>query len=515
MGQNGRCANESPANTPPVATATATTTGAVVSAETKVDEDSSYNFNDMDIGMVLTTLARRAGLSLIVGDGVTGKVSLRLENVTPKDAMRLIVESKGLVMQEEKGIVKIRTMDAVENQPLEVRVYTFKYAKAGDLKKVLDEIKGPKGKIQEDTRSNSLVISDTANNLTKITPVLEALDTQTTQVMIEAKFVETTRNPKKELGINWGGTLSQHAITVGGLPKGTSYPTTSVPGGAPGPFQMIHAAGITPWSSPAMLDFGQASAIFSFLNQDSDSELLANPRVVTTDNGKAKITITTQFPIPQFTFSEQTASFQINGFQYKDIGILLNVSPRINKDQMITLEVSPEVSSSSDKVTFSTGSGAAGANFDIPIIDTRQATTTVLIKSGNTLAMGGLLREDVSERYSKVPVMGDVPGLGALFRSKNLERRKRNLLVFLTPIIVNPESQNATGLEKYSNGFPEEEVHVKDKWMPNDNAKPRKFINWPADPPKRTRPATETPATGTEDSSQSSRKAPSQNFGHK
>src|SRR5439155_24081824 len=95
----------------------------------------------------------------------------------------------------------------------------------------------------------------------------------------------------------------------------------------------------------AMLDAGEAKLTFSYLENDSDSELLANPRVVTTDNGKAKILITQQFPIPQFSFSEQTASFVLNGFQYKDIGITLNVTPRINKDEFITLEVAPEASS--------------------------------------------------------------------------------------------------------------------------------------------------------------------------
>jgi len=474
--------------------------GSAATAEMKVEE-GQYNFADVEISLALSTLARRAGVSLIVGDNVIGKVTVYLENISPKDAMRLIAESKGYVFQEEKNIIEIRTKEAAENVPLEVRVVTLKYAKAEDIGKVLNDVKSTRGKVQVDSRSNALVISDTPPNLEKILPVVEALDTQTPQVMIEAKFVETQKNPKKDLGINWSGTLSSHPISFGGKSVssgdggggGSSSATT-------GPFTMGPAAGmIGSWlgSSVAVLDVGELKVVLSYLNSDKDTELLANPRVVTTDNGKANIKITQQYPIPQFTFSEQTASFQLNGFQYKDIGITLQVTPRINRDNFVTLEVAPEVSDSSKSKTFVSES----ATFDIPIVETRNVTTTVLIKSGNTLAMGGLIREDNTESYTKVPVMGDIPVLGPLFRSKSLEKIKRNLLIFLTPTVLKADVENPTGLEKFYNGLPSEEVYTNDKWMPKDNAKPRNLMK--NGDTKRT----------TEDKASS--KAPSQNFGPK
>jgi len=136
-----------------------------------------------------------------------------------------------------------------------------------------------------------------------------------------------------------------------------------------------------------------------------------------------------------------------------------------------------------------------------PIVETRNVTTTVLIKSGNTLAMGGLIREDNTESYTKVPVMGDIPVLGPLFRSKSLEKIKRNLLIFLTPTVLKADVENPTGLEKFYNGLPSEEVYTNDKWMPKDNAKPRNLMK--NGDTKRT----------TEDKASS--KAPSQNFGPK
>jgi len=480
------------------------TGGATGATEVKMEEGGAYTFNDTDIGLALSTLARRANVNLIIGDGVTGKVTVYLENVSPKDAIRLIAESKGYVFQEEKNIIKVRSKEAAENQPLEVRVYTLKYAKAEDMAKVLTDLKGTRGKVQVDARSNALVISDTAPNLEKIMPVVEALDSQTTQVMIEAKFIETFRNPHKDLGINWANTLVNHAVTAGG-PNLKS-------GDAPGSFQLVNpgtglippyptSSGLSgPFMGTAMLDAGRAQVLISFFNQDANSELLANPRVVTTDGTKATMNITQQYPLPQFQYSEQTASMQINGFAYKDIGIILSVTPRINKDDFITLDVNPQVSSSTAVKKFQTGT----STFDIPIIETRQATTSVLIKSGNTLAIGGLLRTDVSDTFTKVPVLGDIPGLGVLFRSKSLDKLKRNLLIFLTPTVVTADAKTgaaSTGYEQNANGQPPEEVFTNDKWMPKDNARPRDLM-------KDFQSKTST-------SDKSNGKAPTQNFGPK
>src|ERR1041384_1584702 len=338
------------------------------------------DYNEADIQSVLRTLAAKAGVNLILGDEVTGKVSVHLEGVGYEDAMRLVVESKGYAYVKDKNVVRVKSRESLDVEPVELRVYTLNYAKADDVKKTLEPVLSKQGKIQVDTRSNTLVMSDTPSNFAKLLPLIESLDTQTPQVMIEAKFIETTKNPKKDLGINWSQTLLDHQLSAGSFSL-----TKNLAGG--------------PWiPSTALLDAGQAQIAFSFLSADSDTELLANPRVVTTDNGKAKISIATQFPIPQFSFSEQTGSFQITGFEYKDIGIILNVTPRINKNEFVTLEVSPEASSSSENASLKSG---VGNEVNIPIINTRVATTTVLIKSGNTLAIGGLMRQDSSDTYTK------------------------------------------------------------------------------------------------------------------
>jgi type IV pilus assembly protein PilQ len=461
-----------PATITIVNTNVAAITGAPVA-----DEPIEIGYIEADIQNVLRTLAAKAEINLILGDEVTGKVTVNLKGVSYEQAMQLIAESKGYAYVRDKNIVKVKSKESLDTEPVELRICTLNYAKADDVKKTLDPVLTKQGKIQVDARSNTLVLSDTPSNLAKLVPLILSLDTQTPQVLIEAKFVETTKNPQKDLGINWSGTLLNHQIVAGGAGTITQGTTPSIPVNAAnqpsGGFQFSHGAGgsfSTPWGSgAALLDVGQADMVFSYLSQDTDTELLANPRVVTTDNSKARISIAEQFPIPDFTFSEQTASLQISGFEYKDIGIILSVLPRINKDDFITLEVTPEASSSTENATLQSGGGSAVL---IPIINTRTATTTVLIKSGNTLAIGGLMRQDVSDNYTKVPVMGDAPLIGSFFRSKSLSKTKRDLLIFLTPTIVRGDSQT-TGYEKFVKGLPNKEVYTNDKWMPKDNAKPR------------------------------------------
>ena len=162
----------------------------------------------------------------------------------------------------------------------------------------------------------------------------------------------------------------------------------------------------------AILTVPQMSVTLRALNEDSDAEFLANPRVVTADNQQAKIEITRNQPVPQLNFNEQTATAVFGGFQDKKFGNTLIVTPSINKDNFITLAVKPEISNKVGDANFV----FAGATVTSPIIDTRTLDSNVLIKSGDTLAIGGLLQDEVGKARNKVPIMGDIPVLGYLFQ---------------------------------------------------------------------------------------------------
>jgi general secretion pathway protein D len=196
----------------------------------------------------------------------------------------------------------------------------------------------------------------------------------------------------------------------------------------------------------AIISAPQMSVTLQMLNEDADAEFLANPRVVTADNMQAKIEIIRNQPVPQLNFNEQTATAVFGGFIDKKFGNTLIVKPSINKDSFITLQVKPEISNKIGDEPFA----FAGAVVRSPIIDTRTLDSNVLIKSGDTLAIGGLLQDEVLKSRTKVPVVGDIPVLGYLFSSRSNIRTKRNLLVFVTPTII--DQRYGTGLEDQVSG---------------------------------------------------------------
>ena len=220
----------------------------------------------------------------------------------------------------------------------------------------------------------------------------------------------------------------------------------------------------------AILSIPQMSLTMRLLNEDGDAEFLANPRIVTANNLKANIKITTSRPIPQLNFNEQTAQAVFSGFQDKEFGNTLEVTPSINKDGFISLMVKPEISTSPGDVNFTFG----GATVSSPIIDKRTLDSNVVIKSADTLAIGGLLQDEQSKGRTKVPVLGDVPILGYLFQEKKVERRKRNLLIFVTPTIIT--QGYGTGLEEQVSGLTQSGEEYADPNGWRNNAKGAKRL---------------------------------------
>ena len=429
-----------------------------------VPGESSIEYVGADIQDVLRTLARQAGLNIVMGEEVTGKVTISLVDVSYEKAIKLIADSKGYAVVKDDNVIKVQSKESLAAEPLQEEIITLEFTTAAEAEAVLRPfLTQGRGSIQSDTRSNTIIISDVPAKLVQVREIVSRIDMQTPQVMIEARIVETSKNPRQDYGIKWDSLRNYEvaAKNLGYKLNPTSGALSFYPGGdksAP-----IKEAEI------AVLTASDFRLLVSFLNSNGETELLASPRIVTADNKEARISIAQQFPIPQFTFNQQTASLEVSGFTFKDIGILLNVTPHINKNGFITLDLKPEVSSF-DPTRVQTFGGAVSAS--IPIIDTRNLQASVLIKDGHTLALGGLIREDVQRTFTKVPVMGDIPGLGAAFRSKSFEKSKRNLLIFITPTIVGPEG--STGYEDQYGGAkssPDDDFANPDGWR--DNAFPK------------------------------------------
>ncbi len=442
------------------------------------------DFQGDPIDLVLRTLARQAKMNIVVSDAVTtaaGTVNMRIEDKTPKEAIEIIVESKGLILDQGKGgVYYIKTLAEKAKEPTESGSYTLSYAQSKDVVALLQTQLQSGIAPQFDQRTNTIYYRENRSNLEKILLFLTTIDRPTQQVMIEARLVEVTANPKQSYGINWagvvGGAASPQNFRYGGTTIGTSKytqttdpatglpRTTLVPGEPPTVITDTSKGVFTPQDflldgktagnflsslagQFAILSIPQMSATLRLLNEDADAEFLANPRVVTANNLEAKIKITRNQPVPQLNFNEQTAQAVFSGFQDKEYGNTLTVTPSINKDDFVTMQVRPEISNKVGDATFT----FSGATVTSPVIDKRELNSTVAIKSGDTLAIGGLLQDEQTKARTKVPILGDIPIIGYAFQEKLNARTKRNLLVFVTPTVI--KQGYGTGLEDQVSGL--------------------------------------------------------------
>jgi type IV pilus secretin PilQ/predicted competence protein len=478
------------ATVPPATNTPGTTGGAVETTTTSaVDPEATggdaggvgvREFQGDDVGQVLRLLARQAKINMVVSDqlppGTT--VTMRLEDVTALQAIAIIVKAKGLFMDRIDNVYYIKTGAERTAEPTESDSYQFSFAQlavsddaaAGEVKSTLgtagaisdlknsisvktkpneDLLKLIKSQLQSgvepqfDLRTNTVYYRETTSNIENFRKTLRDIDKPTKQVMIEARLVEVSANPRQSFGINWAGVVgsadSPQRLSYGTNAGGFTLPSSN--NNIIGNFGNLGAGTFAILSAPQM------SVTLQALNEDNDTEFLANPRVVTANNMPAKIEIVRAQPVPTLSFNEQTAQSVFNGFVDKTFGNTLLVKPSVNKENFITLAVKPIISNKVSDQTFR----FVGAEVQSPVIDTRSLDSNVLIKSGDTLAIGGLLQDESNKARTKVPIMGDVPVLGYLFQSRTNSRVKRNLLVFVTPTVI--DQHYGTGLEDQVSGL--------------------------------------------------------------
>ena len=259
------------------------------------------------------------------------------------------------------------------------------------------------------------------------------MDAVTPQVVIEVKVVETTLTNTENLGIDW---------TVKGTAQGAKSPTV-FPFKAEASSEFLSGA----FPAPAATNFAYGtlntstlSAVLEMLKSRSNTNILSNPKIVTLDNQMARIVVGSQYPIPTYTYNEQQAKLQVSGWQYKDIGIIFEVTPHVNNAGFVTIDLQPKITAILDFVTVE--------NTQLPRLSTEEATTKVMIKDGDTLVIAGLIKDQVTETKKRVPILGDIPFLGEAFRKSESTKTKTELMIFLTPHIITPELKTASAGSK-------------------------------------------------------------------
>lgn len=383
------------------------------------------DYRDVDIKEIARAFSEISGMNIIVSDEAQAKVTLKMSEVNWKTALEVILDTYNLAYLEKDNFIIITTLERrrmqEESGALETKVLRLNFVKVSDLKGVLDSLLSSRGKINIDERTNSLLIIDLKEKIKEVEDIAMQLDMRTPQVLIEIMILDV----KLTDAFKWGvvETLTNHIRTEYEADDPETAKWTKLPKwkGASSVLGVADTASFQ-WAKTIFTD-ADLNFTLDAIIKNTDSKILANPRVVTLDNLEATIDIVTQQPYTELTQSSSTGNTTTTSF--KDIGINLKVKPHISKDNYISMEVTTEHSAD-------TGSTSAG----VPIVDKRKAATNVLVKDGETIVLGGLRRRDHSNTAFKIPLLGDIPLLGNLFRSKNQSVTETELVIFITPHLV-------------------------------------------------------------------------------
>jgi type II secretory pathway component GspD/PulD (secretin) len=329
---------------------------------------------------------------------------------------RIEVEPKTnsiVVTDIEESIRSIEQAIKEMDKKLETKVYRLGYAKPADLLKTLQGvIPATEGDVLIDERTNSLVVSASPLLMDKIDALIKNWDKQIPQVLIEAKILQITLEKNKFIGVDWQyQNPEKHSLSVG-------FPSPPLPTGLATTVQAFKIG---------VLSADDYQATINMLESFNDTNLISSPRIVTLDNTEAKILIGSSEPYEVFHYD---AEGHITGKEIKfvEVGIKLTVTPKISQDGFVTMAIRPEVSSP-----------RTGTATDALAIDTTEANASMTIKDGNTLVMGGLIKDEKVEVIAKIPILGDIPLIKYAFRNKYTKTVKKEIVIFITPKIISAE----------------------------------------------------------------------------
>ena len=434
---------------------------------TYVGEKLSLNFQDIEVRSVLQLIADFTELNLVASDTVKGNITLRLQNVPWDQALDLVLKTKGLDKRQVGNVLMVapaaeiaeRERQQIEAQkqveelaPLQSEYIRIRYADAAELFKLFKpegnggddgqatkSILSPRGSVIVDERTNSLLITETAERLEEFRRLVALIDVPVRQVQIEARIVRASSDFDRSLGVRWGGAyvkqngneifslngdLESDQATqsnyLGALAAGSST-YTAVPGlvtdlgvsGAAGSFAVGYIG------SDVLLNLE-----LSALESKGRGEIVSQPRIVTGDKEPAIIKSGTEIPYPESSANGETT------IAFKEAVLKLDVTPIITPDDRIIMDLIINQDTVGELVI------ATGLGGQVPTIDTTELQTRVLVSNGETVVLGGVYDQVDIESESKVPLLGDIPLIGRLFKSTNVTREKQETLIFITPRIL-------------------------------------------------------------------------------
>lgn len=385
-----------------------------ISAEPFKTENSknliTLDVKDLELKDILKIISQASGLNIIMDNDVKATVTITLTDVTWQTALDNILKINELTYKKHNNIIRIMTQATLKEEddttPVSTKIITLNFAKALDLQQSLSKILSSRGNIQININTNSLIVTDTPDILTKIEELSHSLDIRTPQVIIEALLVSVKLTDTERLGLDY-------TITNKNRPERKI--TQTLKAATPSIMDLYYGKTILPlWD---------ISAQMNLFAEDKKVKILANPRILTLDNLVAKINITEQVP---YTETTQTTQGETLKTAFKDIGIKLDVTPHITKDKFISLSVKVEQSFVAAFI----------GDTNEPSIDSRNVETNFILKDSEAVVIGGLKKKDSTTTINKIPILGDIPVLGKIFRKNVKEIVNTELLIFISPRIM-------------------------------------------------------------------------------
>lgn len=431
----------------------------------------SFDFRDAEVKDALLALAKVAGVNMVVDDSVTGTISVSFENLTFDQALGYIITMRGLgqiklgnnivvakrnILEENFGLLETRRfelkyidldkaketlglvvqgegriitdqssraiivkgrqeeLNQVEEMlkeidcPLEVKTFYLSnnlYREEGDLENIKNLLKivvPEEERLGFDAGQKAIVVKGTPEEIEAASRLLNNLDRKRPQIMVDVKLVEIDRQKVKDLGFTW---------EVGGVTGAIAFGELSLGG--------------------TMERQGLVEVTLNALTRENKAHLVGNPRILTLSGEKATITVGDRVPYRNIQGVDEAGHVIPGGVEFLDVGVKLEVTPLLTEDQMILVEVKPEVSSSSEREYY-----LAGQRYTDPQVKTRLAETTARLKSGETLVIGGLIRSEDIENITRIPILGEIPLIGELFVLHNKTHEETELIIFITPHII-------------------------------------------------------------------------------
>jgi type IV pilus assembly protein PilQ len=418
------------------------------------------DFKDADIHNILRLLSEVGGVNVVTADNVGGTVTIRMRDVPWDQALDVVLQAKSLGMVRQGNLLRVAPLAQLEQEreaaiarqkqqqqlaPLETRLVPVSYATAQNLQPRVRELLTERGSVSVDDRTNMLIVRDIVGQLDDVEDLVRNLDTQTPQVLIESRIVEASSSYSRDIGIQWGGAAVMSSAT--GNPTGLRFPSDiGVAGGVP--VDNAPTQGLSPFNGsvnnpnfavnlPAVTGNGAGGALgltmgslsgavnlnvrLSAAEAAGSVRIISSPRVLTLDNNEASISQGTLIPFSQVSAQGVNTAFQ-------EAKLELNVTPHVTSDGSVAMDV---------KITRNEPDfGRVGANGDPTILE-REAVTQLLVDDGDTAVIGGIYTRNTGRNVDQVPFLGDIPVLGVFFKRRRFREDRNELLIFLTPRIVN------------------------------------------------------------------------------